>query len=241
MPFLDRSRTDEPRASTATILLFDIDGTLLLTGGAGRRSFERAFKIITGRADALSGFSFGGMTDRGIAREGLRALGREVDEALVEQLFESYLAALADELVTSNYTIMPGVHDVLAMLAERSGVAVGLGTGNLRRGAEAKLKKGQLWESFQFGGFGCDHEQRSELLRKGAERGAASLDCTLAECRVVVIGDTVRDVTAAHAIGAICIGVETGGVTRDVLSAAGAHVVYKDLTERGVIESLLSA
>ncbi|MEY4512945.1 MAG: hypothetical protein RLZZ450_5067 [Pseudomonadota bacterium] len=225
--------------SRATILLFDIDGTLLLTGGAGRRSFERAFKELTGRPDALSGFSFGGMTDRGIAREGLCALGREVDEALVDQLFVHYLAALADELVTSNYTIMPGVHDVLGSLKDRSGVAVGLGTGNLRRGAEAKLQKGGLWESFGFGGFGCDHEERSELLRKGAERGAASLDCTLSECRVVVIGDTVRDVTAAHAIGAICVGVETGGVSRDVLSAAGAHVVYKDLTESGVLESLL--
>lgn len=223
----------------ATILLFDIDGTLLLTGGAGRRSFERAFTEVTGRPDALSGFSFGGMTDRGIAREGLRALGREVDEALVEQLFERYLAALADELVTSNYTVMPGVHELLAALQGKSGVAIGLGTGNLRRGAEAKLTKGRLWDSFAFGGFGCDHEERSELLQRGAERGAASLDCTLAECRVVVIGDTVRDVTAAHTIGAICVGVETGGVTRDVLSAAGAHVVYKDLTERGVLDSLL--
>src|SRR3954470_17821054 len=98
----------------ATILLFDIDGTLLLTGGAGRRSFERAFKEVTGRPDELSGFSFGGMTDRGIARAGLSALGREADDALVEQLFESYLVALADELTTSNYTIMPGVRDVLS-------------------------------------------------------------------------------------------------------------------------------
>ena len=225
----------------ATILLFDIDGTLLLTGGAGRRSFERAFKEVTGRPDALSGFSFGGMTDRGIARAGLSALGREPDDALVEQLFEHYLAALADELTTSNYTIMPGVLDVLSSLSGLHGVAVGLGTGNLRRGAEAKLRRGELWDLFGFGGFGCDHEERSELLRRGAERGAASLDCTPSECRVVVVGDTVRDVTAAQAIGAICIGVETGGVTRDVLSAAGAHAVYKDLTDRGVLDSLLIA
>jgi phosphoglycolate phosphatase-like HAD superfamily hydrolase len=225
----------------ATILLFDIDGTLLLTGGAGRRSFERAFQEVTGRPDALSGFSFGGMTDRGIARAGLTALGREADDALVEQLFERYLAALADELVTSNYTIMPGVRDVLSSLSSLPGVAVGLGTGNLRRGAEAKLRRGELWDLFGFGGFGCDHEERSELLRRGAERGAASLDCTLSECRVVVVGDTVRDVTAAQAIGAICIGVETGGVTRDALSAAGAHAVYKDLTASGVLDSLLVA
>jgi phosphoglycolate phosphatase len=225
----------------ATILLFDIDGTLLLTGGAGRRSFERAFKEVTGRPDALSGFSFGGMTDRGIARAGLSALGREADDALVEQLFERYLVALADELTTSNYTIMPGVRDVLSALSGLHGVAVGLGTGNLRRGAEAKLRRGELWDLFGFGGFGCDHEERSELLRRGAERGAASLECTLSECRVVVVGDTVRDVTAAQAIGAICIGVETGGVTRDALSAAGAHAVYKDLTDRGVLDSLLIA
>jgi len=226
-------------AARPTVFLFDIDGTLLLSGGAGRRSFERAFAEITGRPDALASFSFGGMTDKGIARAGLLALGREVDEATVELLFETYLRALADELLRSQLTIMPGVHDVLEQLAACRDVAIGLGTGNLRRGAEAKLVRGELWHQFGFGGFGCDHEDRGELLRKGLERGAAALGLPPSACRVVVIGDTVRDVTAAHAIGAVCVAVETGGIQRDVLHAAGADVVYRDLTQPGVMESLL--
>lgn len=223
-----------------TVLLFDIDGTLLLTGGAGRRAFRRAFAEVTGRADACEGFSFGGMTDRAIVRQALTALGRELDEAVVEQLFASYLAALQDELArTTSYTIMPGVAPLLTELAQHAHLAIGLGTGNLKRGAEVKLRHGALWDAFAFGGFGCDHEQRGELLRRGAERGAALLRQPLEACRVVVIGDTVRDVDAAHAIGASCIGVETGGVDAATLRNAGAHSTYRDLTQSGVLEQLL--
>jgi phosphoglycolate phosphatase len=223
-----------------TLYLFDIDGTILLTGGAGRRSFERAFAEVTGRPDALRAVSFGGMTDKGIARAGLEAAGIDVSDERVEQLFEAYLAALADELLsTPKYTIMPGVHDVLAKLARLTNVAIGLGTGNLKRGAEAKLRHGKLWEQFSFGGFGCDHEHRGELLRAGAVRGAQQLGVPLADCRIVVIGDTVRDVDAAHEIGAECIGVETGGVEASVLRARGAHAVYRDLTDPGALDSLV--
>lgn len=223
-----------------TVLLFDIDGTLLLTGGAGRRAFRRAFEQVTGRPDACESFSFAGMTDRGIARAGLLSVGREVDEATVELLFERYLTALGDELSrTPNYTIMPGVEPLLAALRHHPHVAVGLGTGNLRRGAEAKLRHGALWHAFAFGGFGCDHEERSELLRRGAERGAAALGCSLDACRLVVIGDTLRDVSAAQAIGAACIGVETGGVASAALSAAGALAAYRDLSQSGVLEQLV--
>jgi phosphoglycolate phosphatase len=223
-----------------TLYLFDIDGTILLTGGAGRRSFERAFVEVTGRADALKAISFGGMTDRGIARAGLEAAGIDVSDERVEKLFEAYLAALADELLrTPKYTIMPGVHEVLAKLKTMANVAIGLGTGNLKRGAEAKLRHGKLWEHFSFGGFGCDHELRGELLRAGALRGAQQLGVPLADCRIVVIGDTVRDVDAAREIGAECIGVETGGVEASVLRDRGAHAVYRDLTQPGVLEVLL--
>ncbi len=223
-----------------TILLFDIDGTLLLTGGAGRRAFERAFAQVTGRRDACDGLSFGGMTDRGIARAGLAALGREVDEATIEALFARYLDALADELLrTPKYTIMPGVRALIAALAGHSHVAIGLGTGNLRRGAEAKLRHGQLWELFAFGGFGCDHEQRDELLRIGASRGAQHLGCAYRDCRIVVIGDTARDVIAAQQIGAECIAVETGGVTAEALRGAGPCAVFRDLNAEGLLERLL--
>ncbi|HEX5659720.1 MAG TPA: HAD family hydrolase [Polyangiales bacterium] len=222
-----------------TLFLFDIDGTILLTGGAGRRSFERAFTEVTGRPDALETVSFGGMTDKGIARQGLEAAGIEVTDERVEKLFEAYLKALAIELQSSKYTIMPGVHDVLAKLKGLAHTALGLGTGNLKLGAEAKLRHGKLWEHFSFGGFGCDHELRGELLRAGAVRGAQQLGVPLEACRIVVIGDTVRDVDAAKEIGAECIGVETGGVSAEDLRARGAHAVYRDLTDPRALESLL--
>lgn len=236
MPYTEAMASVRP-----TVLLFDIDGTLLLSGGAGRRAFARAFHEVTGRPDACDTFSFGGMTDRGIARQGLAALAREVDDATVELLFESYLRALHDELArTTGYTIMPGVHALLDALAPHAHLAIGLGTGNLRRGAEAKLRHGGLWERFAFGGFGCDHEERGELLRCGAARGADLIGQPLSACRVVVIGDTVRDVYAAHAIGAECVGVATGGVPEETLAAAGASAVFRDLTEAGVLERLLT-
>jgi phosphoglycolate phosphatase len=223
-----------------TVLLFDIDGTLLLTGGAGRRAFERAFAELTGRADAVQGFSFAGMTDRAIARAGLEALGRPPDATLMEALIVRYLIGLDDELARSHaYTVMPGVERVLPALVGRKGVALGLGTGNVRRGAEAKLRRAALWEHFGFGGFGCDAERRDELLRVGAARGAAELGLPVSACRVVVIGDTTRDVAAALAIGAECVGVETGGVAAAELREAGAAAVYRDLAAADVIHRLL--
>jgi phosphoglycolate phosphatase len=223
-----------------TVLLFDIDGTLLLTGGAGRRAFARAFSDLTGRTDACEGFSFAGMTDRAIARRGLENVAHAVDEDTIAQLFEYYLRALADELSrTPSYTIMPGVEALLAELATHEGLAIGLGTGNLRRGAEAKLRHGGLWEHFAFGGFGCDHEDRAELLRRGVERGAGVLGVTPSACRVIVIGDTVRDIDAARAIGAACIAVETGCVRAETLRAHGATAVFCDLSNPDALAHLL--
>jgi phosphoglycolate phosphatase-like HAD superfamily hydrolase len=129
--------------------------------------------------------------------------------------------------------VLPGVPEILARLKERGGCAVGLGTGNIRRGAEIKLARGGLHQHFAFGGFGCDHEDRAELLRIGAERGAARLGRPRAACRVVVSGDTVRDVQAALAIGAACIGVGTGGIALAELLQAGATAVCADLRSAG--------
>jgi phosphoglycolate phosphatase len=230
------------RASTPkpTIVLFDIDGTLILTGGAGRRAFERSFLSVTGRADSLASFSFGGMTDRGIARMGLEAANEPADEARVEALLEAYVSALHDELAKQpQYRIMPMAREVVTAAREHTHVAMGLGTGNLKRGAEAKLRHGGLWELFDFGGFGCDHENRTELLRAGAVRGAEKLGLPLSACRIVVVGDTVRDVVAAHGIMADCIGVETGGISAEELRAAGAHAVFPDLSAAGALEAIV--
>ncbi len=230
----------EERVKAPTVFLFDIDGTLLLSGGAGRRSFEAAFVQVCGRRDACAHFSFGGMTDRAIARTGLTAIGRDADAATIDALIEAYLVLLHDAVAKSPvFTVMPNAHATVEALRTNADFAVGLGTGNVRRGANVKLARAELAHLFDFGGFGCDYEDRAELLRKGAERGAAKLGVNAAEARVVVIGDTPRDVAAALAIGAECIGVGTGGVAPSELLALGAVAAFASLAEDGALDALV--
>jgi phosphoglycolate phosphatase-like HAD superfamily hydrolase len=226
-----------------TVLLFDIDGTLVTTGGIGRRAIERAFRARFGKSDALS-FSFGGMTDRAIVRDALAVVDPELRggklEAEIDQVLALYLDALSEETrAAPSLRVHRGIHEAIDRAHRRAGCAVGLGTGNVRRGAELKLTPVGLYESFSFGGFGCDHIDRAEILRIGATRGAEQLGVPLAECRVVVIGDTPKDVRAAQAIGAECIAVATGGVSRTDLVAAKPDHVFADLAEEGALDALL--
>lgn len=227
-----------------TVFLFDIDGTLISTGGAGRRSMARAFRDAHGaRGAAAIDFSFAGMTDRAIVRTAFRALELErPDDAAVDRFLEIYLVRLADEIArTEGYCVHPGVCTILEWLPKEDNAAIGLGTGNIKKGAYAKLAKGELDGAFGFGGFGCDAEDRTELLRVGAERGAAALGLSVTECRVVVIGDTPKDVTAALGIGADCIAVGTGGFEPRALLELGAFAAFETLEEEHVREALLDA
>lgn len=224
-----------------TVLLFDIDGTLVSTGGAGRRAMVGAFASLHGKDDVFEGTSFAGMTDRAIARHGLRDVVAEITEAEIDRALEAYLARLEIELAKADaYRVLPGVTRLLESLAGVPDVAVGLGTGNVRRGAYAKLARGGIDGSFAFGGFGCDAESRVELLRAGARRGAELLGASLERCRVVVIGDTPKDVAAADGIGAPCVAVGTGGYALDELAACGARRTFATLEEEGVRAALLS-
>jgi phosphoglycolate phosphatase len=235
-----------------TILLYDIDGTLISSSGAGRRAMERAFRERTGRGDLLD-FPFDGMTDKAIVREGLRrADGREPaekdvgeDEAALErrteELLAAYLVALRDEAERcSQFRIHAGIEQALALTAGRRGYAVGLGTGNVRAGAAIKLGRVGLYDHFAFGGFGCDHIDRGALLGIGAERGAEALGVPRAECRVVVIGDTPKDIRAAQAIGAECIAVATGSFTVEALAAHEPRYVFDSLAAEGAQAALLA-
>ncbi|MEM9194715.1 MAG: HAD family hydrolase [Myxococcota bacterium] len=218
-----------------TVVLFDIDGTLVSTGGAGRRAMELAFEEIAGSAAPLRTMSFGGMTDFAIVGTALRSLDQPADEDAIGAVLDRYIAHLPRELdKTTNYVIHSGVQELLAWLGPQSEMAIGLGTGNIERGARLKLGVGGLNDHFSFGGFGSDAEARAELIRRGAERGATALQVRLEDCRVVVIGDTVRDVTAAHAIGATCVAVGTGGVALHELEEAGARWVVEDLTDPSI-------
>lgn len=223
-----------------TVLLFDIDGTLVTTGGAGRRAMQRGFSELHGKPEALD-FRFDGMTDRSIVRRALVNVGLEPTAAAIDAVIEAYVVALADEVrraPDAEYQVHAGMREAVAA-ARSAGAAVGLGTGNVRLGARLKLERVSLYHEFDFGGFGCDAEARDELLRIGAERGAARLGVPVTDCRVVVIGDTPKDVAAARAIGAECIAVGTGAYAREVLLESGATAVFGDLSEPGALDALL--
>jgi phosphoglycolate phosphatase len=223
-----------------SVLLFDIDGTLVSMGGAGRRALARTFDELLGLPSLYDGFEFAGMTDPAIVRHGLGVAGVPVDAATVERFLAAYLVHLAAEVRdATNCRVHPGVDVVLDAAASHRDVAIGLGTGNLREGARLKLERMGLHHRFAFGGFGCDHEERPRILGVGAERGAARLGRTPSTCRVVVIGDTPRDVAAAHAIGAECVAVATSAFPVDALRAAGADWAFPDLTAAGVLEAVL--
>jgi len=224
-----------------TVLLFDIDGTLVTMRGAGRRAFDRALERLHGRIDACAELRFDGGTDRGLTRLALQAIGAPVTERAIDEVLAAYLPELEAELARiapESVVVHAGVPQVLEA-AHQSGAAVGLGTGNIRAGAQRKLEHVDLFHHFDFGGFGDDHELRAEVIRCGAERGAAKLGIALAACRVVVIGDTTKDIDAARAIGAESIGVGTAAATADELLAHGASYAFADLTAPGLLRALL--
>jgi phosphoglycolate phosphatase len=225
-----------------TVLLFDIDGTLVTTGGVGRRALELAFERAHGRRDACSGFRFDGMTDRAIVRGGLLALGLDPTAASIDAVLEGYLEVLAEEVAAApaeRYRVHAGMCETLDAAAGRPHVAVGLGTGNIRAGARIKLERVGLFHRFGFGGFGCDDEDRTTLLRLGAERGAAALGVPLRQARVVVIGDTPKDVAAALRIGAESVGVGTGSFSPAELLDVGATWAFPSLAAPGAMEAVL--
>lgn len=224
-----------------TVLLFDIDGTLVTTGGAGRRAIERAFGEIYGEPHACDDVAFDGMTDRAITRAGLTAISVEPTEAAIDDFLARYVACLEAEVQATDparYRVHRGMSEAIEAGLAR-GMAVGLGTGNIREGARVKLERVGLYQRFSFGGFGDDHELRPELIRAGARRGVEQLGVAWEAARVVVIGDTPKDVAAAQAIGAESIGVGTGSWKTAQLKEHGATAAFDDLGAPGALAAVL--
>ncbi len=214
-----------------TILLFDIDGTLIDSTGIGRAALEDAFEELCGRRDAISSFRLDGMTDPAIVRQGLAAIGQPTNAADITRILDNYLARLEHHVAgvpIESYIVHPGVRDSVDR-AHAAGYAVGLGTGNIVPGARIKLGKVGLFERFDFGGYGSDAEDRPTLLKHGAERGAKHLGVPLEQCRIVVIGDTPKDIAAATAIGAQCLAVGTGHYDAKTLATHGCHMAVDHL------------
>lgn len=222
-----------------TVLLFDVDGTLIRTGGAGTRALRRAFERVHGMPEAHRAVDVRGNTDGRIVADALAAIGIEPTDDAVSAVLEVYLVELADEVACSpGYEVLPGVTTVLESFVGHPDVVMGLGTGNVERGAAIKLARGGLDHYFGFGGYGCDSSHRPSLVRAGALRGASRLDAPIEGCRVVVIGDTPRDIDAARAIGAEVVAVATGGHPLEELEAHGPTLAVASLEDPRIVPML---
>lgn len=219
-------------------LLFDLDGTLTRSSGAGTRALAAAVGARMRAAQELRKMRLDGMTDRAIARLLLAAERhgppQDVPDADIDAVLSQYLVALANECEAKAYVALPGVTELLERLAKRSDVLLGLCTGNLEPGARLKLSCVGLWERFRFGGYGSDAEPRPEIVRT-AWRRARELGATEA----LVIGDTPRDILAAHEAGLPACAVASGRWTIHDLSTHGPEVVMQGFADVDRAERLL--
>ena len=212
------------------LILFDIDGTLIDSGGAGTRSLNLAFKKVFSIEDAFHGISMAGKTDTQIMKEGLMKHGISTDGNL-SKVADSYLRHLKEEINNDRKHVKPGVHEILEKLSFIKDAALGLLTGNLEPGARIKLEPFKLNKYFQSGAFGSDDEDRNNLLPLAIKRFEELVQEKIDIDECIIIGDTPRDVECAHIYGAICIGVATGHYSLDELIEAGADYVLEDLSD----------
>lgn len=193
------------------LVLFDIDGTLIQTGGAGVKAFARAFQSTFGIENATKAIQFAGRTDTGLAREIFLRAGINPNPGDFQRFFDDYVFWLDAYLHQLDGRICPGVTEFIdAWKAVSPAPALGLLTGNVRLGAEIKLRHFNLWEHFVVGAFADDHENRNHISAIAHRRGAALLGRELDPEGILVIGDTPLDIECAKAIGARSVAVATG-------------------------------
>jgi phosphoglycolate phosphatase len=213
-------------------VLFDIDGTLIQTGGAGKTAFAETFRELFGIEQISSNVGFAGRSDRAIAEELMQIHGVDVTPENWQGFMTAFLPRLEQVLPRSAGEILPGVVELLDELATLEHVALGLLTGNIAAGARAKLLHYQLFERFRFGGYGDDCTDRNDIAVAALQAARQHLNGTAdSDDRVVVIGDTPADIRCARAINAYSVAVATGGTTLEQLAAAKPDLLIADLTD----------
>jgi phosphoglycolate phosphatase-like HAD superfamily hydrolase len=225
------------------VVLFDIDGTLLWTDGAGRRAVQRALDEVFG-SPVPEGHEFDGKTDPQIVRELMVRAGVDEDAiaARLPEALQRYLVLLHDELsnIDDSQHVFPGITPLLDELEQRDDVLLGLLTGNIQPGAVAKLRAvGIDPDRFKVGAFGSDHASRPELPGIARGRAEALLGHAVAGEDMVVIGDTPADMSCGNGIGARAIGVATGRYSVAQLSACAEGVVFQDLSDTDAVMSAI--
>jgi phosphoglycolate phosphatase len=241
---------------TKKLILFDIDGTLIVSGGAGARAMTRAFEQTWGLSDALRHVDVAGRTDNIIMADALRATDIVAEGEPLERFKRIYCDLLREELRSGagasgshgNGTgngrpkcVLPGIAPLLDALSDRPDVSLALLTGNFPESAEIKLRHFDLWRYFEWGVYGNEATDRHDLLpiaiQRHLERGAPSID----PADVIIVGDTPHDVSCAHRGGAKAIAVATGNFTLDVLSGCRPDVLVQDLSDHTPFFALLDS
>ncbi len=221
------------------LILYDIDGTLVTTGGAGIRALDRAFHHLFNIENAYNGIPMAGRTDSQIMKDGLKAHGFPHMDGHLSKMQDSYLHFLSEEVENPDRAIMPGIIESLNVLKEM-GMTLGLLTGNLEKGAMIKLGAQGLNGHFIDGAFGSDHEDRDELLPIAIQKfRAKGLDFIPQDC--IIIGDTPKDVRCAKIHGAQCIAVATGPYSKEDLLKTDADVVLDSLQNKDDYISFITA
>jgi phosphoglycolate phosphatase len=228
------------------IVLFDIDGTLLRSGGVGRIAMEIALKKVFG-SPGSSEYHYDGKTDRQIIRDLMRLHGLtdgQIDAQMGDTL-DSYLENLRAELASGRRTVhvFDGVRELLDALEREDNVVIGLLTGNVEPGARAKLGAAGIdIDRFKVNAFGSDHELRPALPAVAQQRAREILGLDVKGDRIVVIGDTPADIRCGEAIGARAIGVATGRYSTDDLASHGAYAVFETLADTdAVLQRIMNA
>lgn len=212
------------------LVLFDVDGTLISSGGAGARSWRYAFERLHGIPADIGSHSEAGETDPVVARKTFEAaIGREPSEDELTGIFALYLRHLSEEVAASaGYRVLDGVVELLTELSD-AGIMLGLVSGAMEGSARVKLGRADLNRFFLFGGYGSDSSDRLQLTTTALVRASTLQEHVVDPARVLVVGDTPLDVTAAKAAGAISVAVASGRYSIDELDAAGADHVLSSL------------
>lgn len=223
-----------------TLLLFDIDGTLITSGGAGERALRIGFRERFGIDDDLKNVEIAGRTDSGIARAMLRTHGLAETPENITAFVDSYLAQLAGQLSQAGGSLLPGVLVLLEKLKTRSDMVLALLTGNVARGAELKLTHYGVWTFFEFGAYADDHDDRNQLGPFAQRRAFERHGVEFPPERIFVLGDTPHDITCARAIGAKAVAIATGKFTRPELAAHQPDFLFDDLSDLDAVLAALT-
>ena len=228
------------------LVLFDIDGTLLNSGGMGRAAMQRALGMVFGSPGNPS-YRYDGKTDKQIVREVMRMEGHSDEhiDSRMEKLVELYLSGLREGAKSGKFNVRPldGVPEILDALEQRDDVILGLLTGNVEPGARIKLKAAGIDpDRFKINAFGSDHEHRPQLPAIAQRRAGETLGLDIAGDRLVVIGDTPADIECGRSLGAKAIGVASGHYTVEQLQSHRPYAVFPSLADtEKVLETILDA